>query len=114
MLNIFKLYAIYVPHITDYIYQEFFKNFERVDSIHKLKWENPTFLNEDILLFGKNLKEIISDMRKYKSENNLSMKAETESLEIKTTAEHLEYFKQSEKDISACSRAKKITFTIIK
>jgi valyl-tRNA synthetase len=65
-------------------------------------------------MFGKKLKEIISDMRKYKSENNLSMKAEIECLEIKIITEQFEYFKKSEKDILACSRAKKVIFIIEK
>jgi len=112
LLNILKLYAIYVPHITEYIYQEFFKSFEQSSSIHQLKWEKPKQPDEDILLFGKKLKEIISDMRKYKSENNLSMKAEMDCLTIKTTAEQFEYFRQSEKDILACSRAKNVIINI--
>ncbi len=112
LLNILKLYAVYVPYITEYIYQEFFKNFEHADSIHMLKWEKPTIVDEEILVFGKKLKEIISDVRKYKSENNLSMKAEIENLEIKTIAEQAKYFKKTEKDILACSRAKKLIISI--
>ena len=113
LFNILKLYAIYVPHITEYIYQEFFKSFEHADSIHRLKWEKPTIIKENILMFGNNLKEIISDMRRYKSENNLSMKAEIESIEIITNEELLEYFNKSEKDILACSRAKRVIITIV-
>lgn len=112
LFSILKLYAIYVPHITEYIYQEFFRSFEQSASIHLLKWEKPKQPDEDILLFGKKLKEIVSNMRKYKSENNLSMKAEIDCLLIKTTAEQFEYFKQSEKDILACSRAKKVIISI--
>jgi len=112
LLNILKMYAIYVPHITEYIYQDFFKSFEQSASIHQLKWEKPELIDEKILMFGKKLKEIVSDMRKYKSENNLSMKAEIDCLLIKTTAEQFEYFRQSEKDILACSRAKKVIISI--
>ncbi|MEI6578186.1 MAG: valine--tRNA ligase [Eubacteriales bacterium] len=112
LLNILKLYSIYVPHITECIYQDFFKNFEKSASIHQMKWEKPKQPDEDILLFGKKFKEIVSDMRKYKSENNLSMKAEMDCLSIKTTAEQFEFFRQSEKDILACSRAKKVIISI--
>ncbi|WP_313886478.1 class I tRNA ligase family protein [Bacillus sp. SD088] len=39
LLNILKMYAIYIPHITEYIYQQFFKQHEKTASIHLLKWE---------------------------------------------------------------------------
>ncbi len=54
--------------------------------------------------FGEELKAIISDMRKYKSENNLSMKTEMKCLDIET--ERFEnWFIQSIKDLKACSKA---------
>ena len=64
LLNILKLYAIYVPHITEYIYQEFFKQHEKASSIHLLQWKKPKDIDQDLIRFGGILKETISDMRK--------------------------------------------------
>jgi valyl-tRNA synthetase len=108
MLNILKLYAIYVPHITEYIYQEFFRQKENSISLHKLYWETEEFIDDEIILFGEKLKEIIAETRKYKSENALSMKTEIEEVIIATDDKFMELFKQTIGYIKACCRAKKI------
>ena len=112
LLNILKLYAIYVPHITEHIYQEFFRQHEKQASIHRTHWLKSSAINSDIIEFGDTLKNVISEMRKYKSERNLSMAAELETLEIRTEQRFAEWFKQTEKDIKACSRAAIIIYTI--
>ncbi|MGI6577723.1 MAG: class I tRNA ligase family protein [Eubacteriales bacterium] len=108
MLNILKLYAIYVPHITEHIYQGFFRQNENSISIHKLSWETEEEIDDDIILFGERLKDVIAETRKYKTENALSMKAEIEEVTIKTDEKFLELFNRTTKDIKACCRAKKI------
>ncbi|WP_313344683.1 valine--tRNA ligase [Sedimentibacter sp.] len=110
MLNILKLYAVYVPHITEYIYQEFFRQKENSISIHKLYWETDMAVDDDSILFGEGLKDIIAEARKYKSENSLSMKAEIEEIVINTDEKFTGLFKQTINDIKACCRAKKIIF----
>jgi valyl-tRNA synthetase len=107
LLNILKLYSIYVPHLTEYIYQGFFKQHIGIVSIHLLKWEKPTQTDQSLLEFGEVLKNVISDMRKYKSENNLSMRTEIELLEVES-GKFYDWMMQSEKDIKACSNAKEI------
>lgn len=56
LLNILKLYAIYVPHITEYIYQKGLKEFVGAPSIHLLQWEKGDRADEDILRFGEEFK----------------------------------------------------------
>ncbi len=108
MFNTLKLYAVYVPHITEYIYQEFFRQNENIISIHNLYWETDESLDNDIILFGEKLKEIIAKTRKYKSENALSMKSEIKEIVINTDEKFMELFKQTINDIKACCRAKEI------
>jgi len=110
LLNILKLYAIYVPHITEYIYREFFRQHEKMQSIHLTKWEKPTCIDYDIISFGEQLKEAIFEMRKYKTERNFSMRTEIDSLDIKTEKRFAQWFRLTEKDIKACSLAAKINF----
>jgi valyl-tRNA synthetase len=108
MLNILKLYAVYVPHITEYIYQEFFRQYENSISLHKLHWETEKSVDAEIILFGEKLKGIIAETRKYKSENSQSMKTEIEELVITADDEFTELFKQTIGDLKACCRAKKV------
>ncbi len=112
LLGILKLYAIFVPHITEYIYQEFFRKHEKEESIHISAWLNIDNIDDSIINFGEKLKAVISDMRKYKSENNLSMKTEIENIYIDTTKEFYDLFKNTERDIIACSKAKEVIIKI--
>ncbi len=113
LLTLLKLYAIYVPHITEYIYQDFFKKHEKSKSIHLLRWEQPQPINQDLLAFGDDLKNAVSDMRKCKSENNLSVKAEMERWEIACQSPaFLTWFQQTQPDLQACANAKKVAFKL--
>lgn len=109
LLNLLKLYAIYVPHITEFIYQQYFRQHEKQISLHILTWNNVGTIGYDILCFGDMLKSVITDMRKYKSENNLSMKSEIEQIDI-SVGKYDEWFKQTEKDIKACCKAKVVKY----
>lgn len=113
MLNILKLYAIYVPHITEYIYQGFFRQYENSISIHKMYWETEQSIDDEIIIFGEKLKDIIAETRKYKSENSLSMKTEIEEIVINTEDKFAELFKETIGDIKACCRAKEIKITCL-
>lgn len=54
------------------------------------------------------VKEIISEVRKYKSEKNLSLKEEINILEINLEADKINYLEQTIKDIKSCTWAKEI------
>jgi valyl-tRNA synthetase len=108
MLNILKLYGIYIPHITEYIYQGFFRKHVGELSLHQLRWGTEAFIDEEIISFGEELKSIIAQMRKYKTENGLSMKAEIKCLNIYAKENHMDLFRKSTNDIKACCRAKEI------
>jgi len=108
MLNVLKLYAIYVPHITEYIYQDFFRQHEKSISLHRLRWDTEETVDSEIILFGEKLKDVISETRKYKTENALSMKAEIEKVVITTDEKFVGLFQQTINDIKACCHAKVI------
>ena len=111
MLNILKLYSIYAPHITEYIYQKFFRQHEKEISIHLTRWVKPSVIDDRIIRFGDKIKKVIYEARRYKTERNLSMRDEIESLRIETEPGFFEWFRKSEKDLQACSRAKEIIIT---
>jgi Valyl-tRNA synthetase len=109
LLEILKLYAIYVPYITEEIYQHYFIAFEKTPSVHLLQWElKSNIKNEALLCFGENIKKVISEVRKYKSERNLSLKESIKLIKIHTPEDNMIYFEKSYKDIKACTWAKDI------
>lgn len=108
LLEILKMYSIYVPYITEEIYQSFYRGFEKEISIHKLEWNKEFIYDNEILEFGEMVKEIISEVRKYKSEKNLSLKEEINILEINLEADKINYLEQTIKDIKSCTWAKEI------
>lgn len=112
LLNVLKLYAPYVPHVTEYIYLKGFRDFVGAPSIHLTRWAQPTGTDADLLAFGEEVKDLIFEMRKRKSEQNLSMKTELERLEIKGSAKFEAWYKESEGDILACSRAKSAVYAL--
>lgn len=110
LLTLLKMYSIYIPHLTEYIYLKGFKDIVGEKSIHLLSWPKIKSVDAELLEFGKIVSEVIGDARRYKTENNLSMKTEMEKIEIKTPNKFMDYFKQTEKDLVACTSAQKIIY----
>ena len=113
LLNIMKLYSIYVPHFTEFIYQEFFRRHEKEISIHLTHWVKPAGINSDLIQFGECLKAVVFEMRKHKSQHNLSMRAEMDVLDIRTESRFEQWFRLTEKDLRACSVAARINYIVV-
>lgn len=109
LLGILKLYAIYTPYVTEYIYQNYFRKFEKEISLHQTTWTTEA---EDYLYleFGEHLKEIIAQVRKNKTENQMSMKDTIPELIITCPKKFRDLYDKSELDIKACTGAEKIIF----
>ena len=80
-MTVIKLFAPIMPCITEEIYQEFFKNQEKQDSIHQSKWPQPTIKkftksHEELEKKGDLFISILEKVRKEKSLKQKSMKAE--------------------------------------
>ena len=107
LLGILKLYAIYTPYVTDYIYQSFYRKYEEEISLHQTIWE--TKPKEELYIeFGEHLKEVIATVRKNKTENQKSLKENIPELIITCPKKFRDFYKKSEKDIKACTVAEKI------
>ena len=107
LLGILKLYAIYTPYVTEYIYQEFFRKFEKSISLHQMIWQ---FQNADplILEFGEQMKKNIGEVRRQKTEKQMSMKDSLPELTITCQKKFRKFFEASEMDLKACTGAEKI------
>ena len=103
-----KMFAIYLPHITEEIYQAYFKKFDKEISIHKCNLSQIEIKTpQNIITYGDEVCEIVSQIRRYKSENNLSLKEEVSELTIKG---YPDFIKRVEYDIKAVGNVKEIIY----
>jgi len=85
LLNTLKLFAPFLPYVTEEIYGGLFADPRAAsDSIHAAAWPAPDPIFEDApaLQFGKLLVEIASAIRRYKSEHNLPLGNELRRLQL--------------------------------
>lgn len=112
-LMVLKAYAIYMPHITEAIYQEFYAKKESYPSLHQHQWAPKEHIDSDVLGFGSHIKKILIQARKYKSENGLSMKSEMPTLTINIPQKHSANLMATLSDLQGCTHAEtlEIKFT---
>ena len=110
--NVLKLYAPYVPHITEYIYQAFFRQYEGVLSLHLTNWPKPVSVDEAYLAFGESVKDEVGAVRKSKSEKQQSLKAEVELMTVHTIPAYADWYWKTEKDLKACCIAKEFELVV--
>ncbi len=73
LLNICKLFAPFMPHVTEEIYQNYFKELEKSASIHLSRWPDIWEIYEPEEKAGDKAVEIIARLRKFKTENGLAL-----------------------------------------
>ncbi len=83
-LNTLKLLAPFLPYVTEAIYRELFADSESVPSIHSGPWPIPQARFEDAQAeaLGDVLVEIATSVRRYKSEQNLSLGTELNRVQL--------------------------------
>jgi len=107
LLGILKLYAIYTPYVTEYIYQEFYSRYESEISVHQTIWQTSE-TEERYLEFGEHLKEVIADVRKGKTEKQMSMKDSIPELIVTCPKRLGDFYRKTENDLRACTGAEKV------
>lgn len=108
LLGILKLYAVYTPYVTEYIYQCYFREQEQKISLHQTIWETKKE-NRIYIEFGEHLQKVIFEVRKQKTEKQMSMKDQIPELIITCPKKFRDFYRKSQKDIAACTGAEKIT-----
>lgn len=113
LFNILRLMSPYLPHITEEIYQNYFKKYEDTISIHKITFpdkiiniENP----DNIIKEFEQIKEIIESVRKFKTEKQISIGAELKNLIISWPKDYLTIVKKYSDDISWVTKTKNIEY----
>lgn len=111
LLTVVKLFAPFLPHVTERIYQELFAPMEGEGSIHSASWPlaNEASLDDAAELAGNALMEIATAVRRYKSEQNLSLGTELGRLQVEVHEPALaDLLQEAAADISSITRAKQV------
>jgi valyl-tRNA synthetase len=92
LLTFLKLFAPFMPHVTEAIYLELFSPQEAVESIHTSDWpiREEGFFDQAALDFGQVLIQISSLVRGFKSRRGLSLGTPLEKLSIQVGDEALQ------------------------
>ena len=89
--TVLKMLAPFIPHICDEIYSIIFADeFAKTGSINaRGNWPkvDEKFVSEDLLKVGKIMLDVIFEVRKFKSDNNLSMKTTVKKVRVKNIQE---------------------------
>lgn len=106
-----KLFAPFLPHVTEEIYQGIFASSEGFQSIHKSPWPraNPDLLDEWAEHAGMTLVDIATSVRRYKSDHNLPLSTPIEQLQLATTISDLTRVLQAASgDLTSITRAQSV------
>jgi len=78
-LGILKLFAPFIPHITEELYQLMYKKSEESKSIHISSWPEPIIENDNAHKSGETIKKFIANIRSFKSEQGIALNAPLKS-----------------------------------
>ncbi|MEN8209449.1 MAG: valine--tRNA ligase, partial [Candidatus Fermentibacteria bacterium] len=103
-----RFFAPVLVHVTEELYQALFRESEGHESLHLADWPNPDFMDKDALKYGDLSLQIIEKVRKFKSEQNLSMAAPLNALEITASDENLNGLRTLQDDLMNVTRTDNI------
>ena len=114
-LNIINLISPILPHITEELYQRYFRSFEKETSIHKKLYSiwlkqneknNYKILTEEV----KQLFNLITLIRKYKTDNKIKYWLESKEINVYWNIKEIENYKKYFNDIKSITRTWKVNF----
>ncbi len=111
LLTTLKLFAPFLPYVTEEIYRELFAAVEGADSIHKARWPlaDESLVDAAAEDAGDAVVDVATAVRRYKTEHQLHMGAELERLQIATRDAALgKELSEANADIRSITRAKQV------
>jgi valyl-tRNA synthetase len=114
LYTILQLLAPIMPHITEEIYQTMYADAVKHKSIHTTPW--PAFdkkqMDEEAEKYGELVIALISQIRREKSENKMSLNTPIKTLKIYTeTEKEVKALNEAARDIAGTCKAEKIEIT---
>ncbi|MBW3013177.1 valine--tRNA ligase [Candidatus Woesearchaeota archaeon] len=112
LFDIIKLMAPIMPYITEEIYQLFYKEKEKVSSIHVSSWPEgfKKEIDPEAEKAGDIAVDIISTIRKFKSDKDITLKAPVIELIIDCKDEEKKYIEMIEQDIKDAAIVEQIKY----
>jgi len=107
LFALIKMFAPIMPYVSEEIYQEYYREREKLKSIHLSEWPsfNKVFIDKKAETIGALFVEILTKVRQFKSRENKSMKQEIILTLEKKDRIHL---KECLDDLQAVTQAKEI------
>jgi len=94
-LGTLKLFAPFLPHLTEEIHSNFYKQFEGLESIHISDWPEPVSVDKRKEDAGESVKRYISKVRSWKSGQGIPLNASVNSSATYSTANIISHIKPS-------------------
>ncbi len=112
MLAITKLFAPFMPYITEEIYQGYFKAHDGASSIHVASWPQPSpeWTDVDALRAGDVLITVLGGVRKFRSEKQLGMKKPISKLVIQCSEKERKDIEPALADLQAAANVQEIAW----
>ncbi len=110
LLVTLKIFAPFLPHITEEIYQALLKVEGAPESIHLAPWPtpNPAWADPQSAAAGDLFVDILAAVRKYKSEQQIGLGAQLASLTVEADADAQSLLKPLEQDLCGATRAQSL------
>ena len=100
-LGLLKLFAPFIPFITEEIYQNQYKDSKGDNSIHVSAWPEPILVDEEKENTGELVKNYISQIRSWKSEQGIALNASINTSVTYASKETISKLKASESIITS-------------
>lgn len=107
LLAILRMYSIFAPHITEEIYQAYYRSSEGLDSVHLVPWreECRVEIGSDAEAGGSEFLTVLGFVRKFKSEHGLSPGAAVEYMSVTCSSDTYEFMNAALLDLKAATRS---------
>jgi len=109
-LDITKLLCIYFPHITEEVYQEVYRRWDGLKSIHVAPFPEVILRDAGAIAEGEVLKDLIAEIRSWKAAQKLSPAAPLKRLAIACTEEQRSIMEPSEATIRNTLKVDELEF----
>lgn len=111
LLSVLKLFAPFLPYVSEEIYTKLFAQTDGNESIHLSAWPqvDAEIISDAAEDLGSILVDIATAVRRYKSEKAMSLGAELDSLVVSGLSEELlTRLREAESDLLSITRAKQL------
>jgi valyl-tRNA synthetase len=99
-----------LPHVTEEIYDQHFKTFDGIKSIHLSSWPDPLLTDETSKNDGTLVKDITTSIRRWKSEHGIPLNKELAFVGLVTDSEVQTKLEPMVEDIVETVRAQDLKF----